>query len=144
MRNSMQKGFTLIELMIVIAIIGVLAAVAVPAYQDYIAKSQVVAGLAEITPGKAGAEILLNDGTQPLSTALASIGLSTPTTRCAISLTTFVSGAGTIVCALKGAGTISGKSVTLTRTADSTTSGQGTWSCSSTVDSKYRPTGCTN
>lgn len=41
MKNSLQKGFTLIELMIVIAIIGVLAAVAVPAYQDYIAKSQV-------------------------------------------------------------------------------------------------------
>ena len=62
MKNSMQKGFTLIELMIVIAIIGVLAAVAIPAYQDYIAKSQVTAGLADISGGKIGAEAKLNDG----------------------------------------------------------------------------------
>ena len=139
MRNSMQKGFTLIELMIVIAIIGVLAAVAVPAYQDYIAKSQVASGLAEIAPGKAGSEILLNDGLTPAN--ITSIGLSSPTNRCAIS-TTWTSGGGTIVCELKGAGTIAGKKVTLTRAADSTTSGQGTWSCGFDGLSKYKPTGC--
>ncbi|HHW4680025.1 MAG TPA: prepilin-type N-terminal cleavage/methylation domain-containing protein, partial [Xylella taiwanensis] len=47
-----QQGFNLIELMIVIAIIAVLAAIALPMYQNYVARSQVTAALADITPGK--------------------------------------------------------------------------------------------
>ena len=140
MRSSMQKGFTLIELMIVIAIIGVLAAVAVPAYQDYIAKSQVAAGLAEISPGKAQTEVLLNDSTP--ATSAAAIGLTTPTTRCSTVAVAITPGsASTIVCTLNGAATIAAKIITLTRSADSA-SGQGSWSCSSTVDAKYKPKGC--
>ena len=50
--KSVQKGFTLIELMIVVAIIAILAAIAFPAYQDYNIRAQSAAGLAEIAPGK--------------------------------------------------------------------------------------------
>ena len=64
MRQSLQKGFTLIELMIVVAIIGILAAIAIPAYQDYTIRAQVTEGLNLSGPLKAAiAESYANNGT---------------------------------------------------------------------------------
>ena len=64
--KTLQKGFTLIELMIVVAIIGILAAIAIPAYQDYTIRAQVSEGLNLAAAAKAAiAETYLTDGTAP-------------------------------------------------------------------------------
>jgi type IV pilus assembly protein PilA len=73
--KSLQKGFTLIELMIVVAIIGILAAIAIPAYQDYTVRAQVTEGLNLAADLKAGvAEYFANTGSWPASNG--AIGIS--------------------------------------------------------------------
>ncbi|MGZ8320609.1 MAG: pilin [Telluria sp.] len=135
-KKQAQAGFTLIELMIVVAIIGILAAVAIPAYQDYVAKSKFSAALAELSPAKTGFEVALNDGLTPVVGAPADateagIGVQGTNSNTTIVVTTATT-AGVITATIVGGSSdVAGKDIVLTRTAAT-----GQWVCTTEVVQK--------
>ncbi|MBV6789836.1 pilin [Xanthomonas campestris pv. fici] len=137
-----QNGFTLIELMIVVAIIAILAAIALPAYQDYLARSQVSEGLSLASGAKtAVAETYANTGAFPANNAAA--GLETAANIKGKYITSVTVSSGGIITALfnNSNAKLSGKSLVLTPMDNN---GSISWGCSNgtTIDQKYLPTSC--
>jgi type IV pilus assembly protein PilA len=144
--KSVQQGFTLIELMIVVAIIGILAAVAIPAYQDYTIRAKMTEAMSIAAGAKTGiAEYYISEGSMPASQAQAGLEAAADYSTDIVQSMTYSrtdADTGVITMAVEdlGGDTAAGQNYTLTGAG----TGTGvTWVCAAgTLDGKYLPSNC--
>jgi type IV pilus assembly protein PilA len=151
--KRLQKGFTLIELMIVVAIIGILAAVAIPAYQDYIARAQISEAVGLLSSGKAAmAEHFTDHGYWP-SSASNVMGSTTGKYTASIDIGAGATTLGTLALVATMRGVTVNTAITNGQVALWTTDGGKIWTCSTNLpsgqsalstalSSRYLPSAC--
>jgi type IV pilus assembly protein PilA len=145
MMKRVQQGFTLIELMIVVAIVGILAAIALPAYQDYIARSKMTEVMAALGAAKTSVSEYAGTNNR-LPTTVDEAGISAPAAAAKyISGLTWAN--NRVEATVKTDGVVAalnGKVVFMTPTMDAGTN-QVTWTCGTDADAtayKYLPSNC--
>lgn len=144
--KKVQQGFTLIELMIVVAIIGILAAVALPAYQDYTIRAKVSEGLIAASSARTAVSETYANAGQMLPSA-DSMGVQTQTTRYVASVgwTRTSATAGDVTVTLTADASL-GAAASQTLILRATSTGVGapvTWTCGKgTINTKYLPGSC--
>lgn len=140
MKKQIQQGFTLIELMIVVAIIGILAAVALPAYQDYTVRAKASEMLSMVSPAKlaVGEYIATNNGDLP--TGFTQAGYSVATSNI-VEAITFNATSGVITVDGRDA-ELGNNDVALILTPSTNASGTVEWVCSASAGTKFLPSSC--
>jgi len=137
MMKNVQKGFTLIELMIVVAIIGILAAIALPAYQDYVVRTKVSEIMLAASSAKNSvAEAAANEGG---TTMPASVTVEDQTSKFVASVVY----TSPKIIATAGTGIhddVDGETIELSGTKAA--NGQVDWACGGSIPAKYRPASC--
>jgi len=129
-RKKSQRGFTLIELLVVVSIIATLFLISIPSYQNYVAKANATAALAEVSQGRIAFEDNLNEG--KVSDTPQAIGLYQ---NFCDKISVSTGAAGDITCEFK----IKGEVKVLTLDRDDAT---GKWTCTSTADKFHLPKSC--
>ena len=149
--KQIHKGFTLIELMIVVAIIGILAAVALPAYQDYTVKAKVAEATTISSTARSALALAFNEGrlfdkadgtagttdNALLGLAAAASITSKYVTSVTVASTTALVGTATVVMKGTGSAGVDTKNIVYTMTC--VDAAQCTWGVSGSVDAKYLP-----